>query len=113
MLCPDREVHCLDTSERSMKQVLKAMANGLSKTRAVRGVVANVFYPVVLRCLLAEVQADTASPSGLVETLAWKIHSYQVLAEELAEGKRWYGSTMQSNRETRAAMLKTIEAHLA
>src|SRR5579862_2398653 len=92
-----------------MKQLLKRFAARVANTQLVRSLVVNLVYPSIVRCILSELHPDERSPSGVVESLAWKIHSYVVMAEEFGGGKCCYGDVMNSTRESRRTMLDQIQ----
>ena len=92
-----------------MRNALKALAARVADTKIVRGLVAHVVYPEVLRSIKWEVQPDEPSPSGLVETLAWKVHSYLVLNEELAlTGEDCSHDGLRSDKITRGRILDIV-----
>src|SRR5690606_21022443 len=60
-----------------------------------------------------EIRPDIASPSGIVEALAWKIHSHLVVADELhPSGQNCAPDGMECNAETRARVLRAIRPHV-
>jgi hypothetical protein len=87
---------------------LKRLAARIAKTRLVRSLVMQLVYPTIVRCLLAEVQPDVDSPSGLVEALGWKVHSLLVKNEDLADGRNCCGEASESTRESRARLLDVV-----
>ena len=96
-----------------IKRHLKAASAWLAATWPVRSVVANLIYPSLIGCLKGEFQADTPSPSGLAEQIAWKSHAYLVLNEELAPGGQdcsWDG--MRCDHETRSRIIDKTLDHL-
>jgi predicted O-methyltransferase YrrM len=85
-----------------MKRWIKRWLAWLAGTRMVRVLVDHLVYPAVVGGLLDEIAPDRASPSGLVEALGWKIHSYIVLEEELRPtGRDCSGPRMLHDAETR------------
>jgi hypothetical protein len=97
-----------------MRNALKALAATVADTRIVRGVVEHLVYPEVLRSIKWEVQPDEPSPSGLVETLAWKVHSYLVLNEELAmTGEDCSRDGLRSDKVTRGRILDIVVQEVA
>jgi hypothetical protein len=92
-----------------MKQALKLLLAGLSRTRAFRGVVSHLLYPALVRDLRHEIAPDRDSPSGLIEDLAWKVHSHIVLEEELRPtGRNCSGAYMRHDAETRKHFLDAL-----
>jgi Methyltransferase domain len=91
-----------------MIQWLKRLAARIANTRLVRSLVVNLVYPTIVRCLLAEVQPDVNSLSGLVEAFGWKTHSLLVKSEELADGRNCCGERSESTRESRARLLDVV-----
>lgn len=97
-----------------MKDSLKLLAARIAQTRAMRAIVSHLFYPNVIADLRAEIRADTPSPSGLAEALAWKSHAYLVLAEELSPtGRNCSPEGLCQNMETRARLLDAVLASAA
>lgn len=97
-----------------MKKVLKAIVRYLATREIVCRLVGNLIYPGVIQYLRDEIQPDVASPSGIVETLAWKIHAYLVLNEELRPtGQDCAPDGLPCNKETRARMLDAVLPHTA
>ena len=89
-----------------MRKILKSFAKYVAGRPLVRRAVGNLIYPAVVEYLRDEVHADVVSPSGLVEELAWKIHAYLVLNEELRmTGQDCASDRMRCDAETRARIM--------
>jgi len=84
----------------------------LATRESVVRLVGNVIYPGVIQYLRDEIRPDVASASGTVEALAWKVHSYIVLNEELRpRGEDCAPDGLPCNRETRARILDVVLRH--
>jgi Macrocin-O-methyltransferase (TylF) len=93
-----------------VKRVLKTALSKLGGTPPVRWTVGALVYPNVLRYLRDEIVPDVPSPSGVVESLAWKIHSYVVLSQELTTGVNCCPDNLRSDPATRAKILDIVLA---
>ena len=96
-----------------MKAALKRLMARLAAWQPMRSAVLHLVYPNIVRAMLAEVQPDTQSPSGVVEAWAWKIHSHILRSEEMADGKNCAGDAMRCDAETRRRVLDVVGQHLA
>jgi len=97
---------------RAVKKALKRLIRYLATRESVVRLVGNVIYPGVIQYLRDEIRPDVASASGTVEALAWKVHSYIVLNEELRpQGEDCAPDGLPCNRETRARILDVVLRH--
>lgn len=94
----------------SLKAQLKKVAARIANTKIVRSTVVHLVYPTVVRGLNHEIQPDVSSPSGLIESLGWKIHSLIIRDEELAAGQNCCGPASQSTSESRARLFEIVFA---
>ena len=92
-----------------MRQALKKPTVRFATSGVVRTAVRHLIYPAVSRCLLNEIRPDEASPSGVIEASAWKIHSYIVLEQELrTTGQDCSGPEMRHDHETRERLFDVV-----
>jgi hypothetical protein len=97
-----------------MKRAVKALIRYVATRSIVRRAVGNLIYPAIIEYLGYEVRPDVASPSGVVEQLAWKVHSHLVVAEEFRPtGQDCAPDGMPCNAETRARVLEAIRPHVS
>ncbi len=69
----------------SLTDSLKRAVSRLANMRIVRSAVVHLVYPTIVGCIKGEIVADVPSESGVVEELAWKVHSQLVLSVELKQ----------------------------
>jgi len=85
-----------------MKRVLKGLTARLAASEPARILVEHLVYPALIRRIVEEIRPDGASPSGVAEALAWKVHSYIVFEKELrTTGENCSGPRMRHDEETR------------
>jgi Methyltransferase domain len=96
-----------------VKNTLKRLAARFAGWQPIRSAVIHLVYPNIVRALFQEVQADIESPSGLVETWGWKIHSLIIRSEELAGGKNCVTENSAYDFETRRHILDVVMRTIA
>jgi hypothetical protein len=96
-----------------VKNTLKRLAARFAAWQPVRSAVIHLVYPNIVRALFQEVQADKESPTGLVETWGWKIHSVIVRSEELASGQNCGTEKSSCDIETRSRILDVVMRTIA
>jgi hypothetical protein len=96
-----------------MKKALKRLAARVARFRPVRNFVVNLVYPNILAALHDEIRCFENSPSGIAESLAWKMHSYLVLSEELRPtGINCAEDGMRADSKTRLRVLRIVAESL-
>jgi hypothetical protein len=97
-----------------MKKVLKRCAARVARLRPVRNLMVNLVYPNIVAALQDEILCFENSPSGIVESFAWKTHSYLVLSEELRPtGVNCAEDGMRADSQTRLRVLRVVAENLA
>ncbi len=92
-----------------MHDLVVRLLHALGQTRIARAVVYRSVYPTIAEALQQEVQPDVDSPSGVMEAIAWKVHSQIVLAEELRPtGIDCAADGMRHDNETRTRVLDVV-----
>lgn len=91
-----------------MKARIKSFLARCALAHPIRGLVVNLVYPAIAKCLEGECQPDLASATGVVEALAWKTHAFQILSSELASGVNCCPDALASTLESREKIFEVI-----